>query len=391
MIIAALFALSILWCLVRCACLGKDFACCCFRCFSCCCGPKRQPDEGGFKYGKMASAPPTRSGQYESHAKMDYGSDAFSKTATFEGNVHADSLPPMPSWETAASRKVEIVEKAPVEEVEMEHLKDARSPSLRSGGHSPGPGGPVRSHSGHDGYSSPAPHLGPSRHNSGNNGIPSPMQRNNSGHDNYNDNYNDGYSSPMAPQRNDGYSSPVPPQRNDGYSSPQRNNGYDMPSPMEPSIPNIYGSGNRAPRDETSPVYGGAQDGYSRAPHSGRNTPQAPYSAGGSRDNYGGAPPPRSPGFGPPTNSNYSNANNGFGPPSANSYYNANSGYSSSGGGYSSGNYNSNSADGYSHNAGYDSTAGAGYSSYDAPVASPYSQQSRRPGPGQQQGSYRGY
>jgi hypothetical protein len=62
--------------------------------------------------------------------------NAFSQTATFDGKVHEDSLPAMPSWETAASRKVEIMEEP--ETHEMDRLKHDSSPgALGSGTISP--------------------------------------------------------------------------------------------------------------------------------------------------------------------------------------------------------------------------------------------------------------
>jgi hypothetical protein len=38
------------------------------------------------------------------------GGNPYSQTATFEGKVHEDSLPAMPSWDTAQERRVEVVE-----------------------------------------------------------------------------------------------------------------------------------------------------------------------------------------------------------------------------------------------------------------------------------------
>jgi hypothetical protein len=48
--------------------------------------------------------------QYASTPAPAYQNNAFSQTATFDGKVHEDSLPAMPSWENATSRKVEVVE-----------------------------------------------------------------------------------------------------------------------------------------------------------------------------------------------------------------------------------------------------------------------------------------
>jgi hypothetical protein len=50
--------------------------------------------------------------QYRSAPAPVYhqNNNSFAQTATFDGKVHEDSLPVMPSWETAATRKVEVVE-----------------------------------------------------------------------------------------------------------------------------------------------------------------------------------------------------------------------------------------------------------------------------------------
>ena len=70
---------------------------------------------------------------------MYAGAGAFSQTATFDGatKVHADSLPAMPSWDTAASRKVEVIEEATPESHEMDRLRTNASPVPRSDTTSP--------------------------------------------------------------------------------------------------------------------------------------------------------------------------------------------------------------------------------------------------------------
>lgn len=97
--------------------------CCCFKCCSGCCGSGRR-DKG---HQQLQSAPPTPYGgppggglpfynqQYRSAPQPVYhnhnmGGGGYAQTATFEGKVHEDSLPAMPSWESAQERRVEVVE-----------------------------------------------------------------------------------------------------------------------------------------------------------------------------------------------------------------------------------------------------------------------------------------
>jgi hypothetical protein len=105
--------------------------CCCCRC----CG---RGDKGHKHLDSVPSTP--YQGQYQSHGAPVYaGPGAFSQTATFDGStkVHADSLPAMPSWDTAASRKVEVIEEAAPESHEMDRLRTNASPAPRSDTTSP--------------------------------------------------------------------------------------------------------------------------------------------------------------------------------------------------------------------------------------------------------------
>ena len=131
MIIAGVIVFSILWCFIRCLCCGAECACCCFRCCASCCGSGRNK---GHKH--LDSAPPTpyHQQQYQSppHPVYGAGGSAFSQTATFDAShgkpIHEDSLPAMPSWENAPSKKVEVWEEA--ESHEMDRLKGNESPAL---------------------------------------------------------------------------------------------------------------------------------------------------------------------------------------------------------------------------------------------------------------------
>jgi hypothetical protein len=112
---------------MRCICCGKDLVCCCLRC----CGSGSHQ-----KHKHLDSVPPTpyQNNQYSSQPppvygnnnnnisnNNPYGNSAFSQTATFEGKVHEDSLPAMPSWETAPTRKIEIQEEPEAHELEKLH------------------------------------------------------------------------------------------------------------------------------------------------------------------------------------------------------------------------------------------------------------------------------
>lgn len=85
--------------------------------------------------------------QYQRAPAPVYQHNAFAQTATFDGKVHEDSLPAMPSWETATSRQVEVVEdaKPPGESHELEklnpagHASRAASPAVVPGFSAPQP------------------------------------------------------------------------------------------------------------------------------------------------------------------------------------------------------------------------------------------------------------
>ncbi|KAF2666191.1 hypothetical protein BT63DRAFT_442474 [Microthyrium microscopicum] len=113
LIIGALIAFSILWCFVRCLCCGKAL-------------PSRHKE-----HKHLDSVPSTPyNNQYQSPPQPIYQQNAFAQTATFDSStkIHADSLPAMPSWETAASKKIEVLEEP--EKYEMDRLKQDRSPGI---------------------------------------------------------------------------------------------------------------------------------------------------------------------------------------------------------------------------------------------------------------------
>ena len=157
-VIGSLIILSVVICVARCICCGAECVCCCFKCCSGCCGSGRR-DKG---HQQLGSVPPTPYGgphgaggglpfynqQYRSAPAPVYhnsnvgGGNPYAQTATFEGKVHEDSLPAMPSWDTAQERRVEIVEDAKPaaagagESHELEKLNpagQATSPSAMTG------------------------------------------------------------------------------------------------------------------------------------------------------------------------------------------------------------------------------------------------------------------
>ncbi|CZT15645.1 uncharacterized protein RCC_12030 [Ramularia collo-cygni] len=125
-IFGSLIALSLIWCCVRCLCCGVECCCGCLACCNACCpsprgGGRRSKDGGGYQ-----QAPPTPfgagggggyGGQYAAPMPMNTGyfgaapgGSGVKSTATFEsssGRLHEDSLPAMPSWDTATSKRVE--------------------------------------------------------------------------------------------------------------------------------------------------------------------------------------------------------------------------------------------------------------------------------------------
>lgn len=132
-VIGSLVLLSVLYCFARCLCCGAECACCCFKCCAGCCGSGRNkkhkqlesgpntPYNGG-PGGGPGPGMPMYNNQYQAAPQPVYH-NPYSQTATFESaKVHEDSLPAMPSWENASSRKVEIIEDQKTESHELEKL-----------------------------------------------------------------------------------------------------------------------------------------------------------------------------------------------------------------------------------------------------------------------------
>ena len=130
-IVGSLILLSILTCIVRCACCAKSCCCSCFSCFKCCgncCGCCDSPEDRDKKKNKYLDAPfiPPNQG-YRTEAPMTTGfgpavghsgPPQYAEFDVSKKKGTEDSLPQMPSWEGAGSRKVEMEQEA----VEMNNL-----------------------------------------------------------------------------------------------------------------------------------------------------------------------------------------------------------------------------------------------------------------------------
>lgn len=147
-IIGCLIVLSIILCCARCLCCGAECCCACCSCFNRCCPSPREKNQG---YQQQPPQPYGYGGQYQSPAPPEYGGGAAPwggyrgpQTATFDaggkkqgnGNYNEDSLPAMPSWDTAKDRH-ELVEDDDVEMRRMDQHSAQSQPFLASGAQQP--------------------------------------------------------------------------------------------------------------------------------------------------------------------------------------------------------------------------------------------------------------
>ena len=129
-IIGSVIVISIIWCCARCLCCGAECCCACCSCFNRCCPSPRRSNKGY----EQPSAQPYQ--QYQSHPLPMYGGGAGAyggysgpQTARFDapsqknGNYNEDSLPAMPSWDQAQSKRVEN------NDLELEKLDHNRNSS----------------------------------------------------------------------------------------------------------------------------------------------------------------------------------------------------------------------------------------------------------------------
>jgi len=184
-IVGSLIVLSLVICIGRCLCCGAECACCCFRCCAGCCGGNKKRGHKHLDYvpntpygGPPGPAPQPQmwNQQYQSSPQPAYNSAPNYNSAPHYGNapnydsasihnnapthssapqfatfdapskgVHEDSLPEMPSWENATSKKVAVIEEP--EAHEMDKLNPngySSTPSLPSVA-SPAPMKPIYS------------------------------------------------------------------------------------------------------------------------------------------------------------------------------------------------------------------------------------------------------
>jgi hypothetical protein len=122
-VIASLIVFSIVWCLARCLCCGMSCCCSCLSCCDCC-----TRDRGGNR-PKHADGPPTfHNAPYQGYQPAppppSYEPPRFAQfdAPTKGGKFNGDALPAMPSWDQAASRKVE--DTSHDQDVELAHLEN---------------------------------------------------------------------------------------------------------------------------------------------------------------------------------------------------------------------------------------------------------------------------
>jgi hypothetical protein len=167
-VVGSLILLSVLFCLVQCLCCGVSCAkmlCCCCR--GCGRGSSREKERPSrFKDDYQHMPPTPYSGYQPAPANpMTYRGAPSAATATFDmpsRKINEDSLPAMPSWDTAATRRVEdtsIPEKHHTDDVEMGRLAPV---ATGRNGYNQVPNGPVSPTSptyGQAGYFNQQPHT----------------------------------------------------------------------------------------------------------------------------------------------------------------------------------------------------------------------------------------
>lgn len=132
-IVGSLIVLSVLFCCARCLCCGVECCCACCSCFNRCC-PSPRGNKSNQGYQQPPAQPYGYGGQYQSPAPPMYGAGQWRgyrgapQTATFDApgkkqNYNEDSLPAMPSWNTATSRHELVQEEEDVEMRKMDQTQ----------------------------------------------------------------------------------------------------------------------------------------------------------------------------------------------------------------------------------------------------------------------------
>ncbi|KAI5926786.1 hypothetical protein F4810DRAFT_487653 [Camillea tinctor] len=301
-IIGGLIILSIVWCIVRCACCGLSCCCECCRCLKCCgecCGCCDPPRKRNHKYLDEPYIPPHHDQAYRSEPPMPmmpslntkHDVPQYAEFDTSNNNKDADSLPAMPLWDDANSKKVYLEET-----VEMEPLKkpdptqnNYAGATIMAHATTPSPISPEN----RSPYGPPAGQPGPGGYMTANRAVADPygqQQQQGYGYNSYDnsgyeqavqDNMNQGYGMAGAAAAGSmgrrtphqdyqgGYRQPSQDNMNHGYGmgagsvgrqTPHQdyNNGYEQPYPQSRTpkpydefgrsvTPGSYGAGPRAP------------------------------------------------------------------------------------------------------------------------------------------------
>ncbi|TQV99833.1 hypothetical protein V2A60_005263 [Cordyceps javanica] len=252
-VIGSLIILSIIWCIARCCCCAKSCCCGCFQCLKCCgncCGCCDPPGSRKHKYLDEPYIPPHHGYQPQAPMQPSFHQPPqhheTPQYASFDTPKNQDSLPQMPSWEGAGSRKVMVEEED--DAVEMNQLKkpahDPRTGTLATGAVSP-----LNAADSRGPYNPPS--RGPPGRGPGGPGGPGR-----------------GYMANNAGVSPGGYGyRPVSPLNEPGYGN---NHGYNQGGPG-----GLGGYGNN-----------GYQTAYNQGPDQNRNVPHD-YNADHMSDGYG--------------------------------------------------------------------------------------------------------
>lgn len=132
-IVGSLIVLSILYCLAKILCFGAECCFCCLSCCSCCRG-SRSRNKGGYQQ-QPPPQPYQQPYQYASAQPPMYAAPA-QQYAHFEApsgakgyRQNGDALPAMPSWDTAASRRIPN-HNLPDDDMELGKMDAANEPML---------------------------------------------------------------------------------------------------------------------------------------------------------------------------------------------------------------------------------------------------------------------
>ncbi|OAL25001.1 hypothetical protein AYO20_10535 [Fonsecaea nubica] len=150
-VIGSLILLSVLFCIARCLCCGVEICSCCMSCCGGCCrGSRSRERPSKFKDDYTRMPPTPYQGYQPTPSPMAYGNPNAPQFATFDDPstkrmINEDSLPPMPSWDTATKRRVEDTSEPPHQnangDLEMGRLDT--QPQRMRGGYNSVPNGPM--------------------------------------------------------------------------------------------------------------------------------------------------------------------------------------------------------------------------------------------------------